>query len=244
MVGSIPNFFIHSDTWDTYAEILEQFFIVNNIEDEKKSAFLISCIGAETYKTLRDLCHPFLPKDKTFEELAELLRKQFSPQIAIFRERTNFYEAKQNVGENVISYYGRLKKLSVDCKFGEYLEAALLDKFVTGLLPGQVLDRLCEEDHTITLQQAVDIATNKECALKEIVGSTSQPAFYQPVLPTIPIPRNNYYNDRYRNYQEDREGSEFGDRRRRQDGNCRGGRRGMRRNENWRNQEKNEAEKE
>lgn len=185
IIGSIPNFNQFTDNWDTYAEILDQFFIVNNVEDDKKSAFLISCIGAETYKTLRDLCHPFLPKDKTFEELAELLRKQFSPQIAIFRERINFYNARQNPGENIISYYGRLKKLSVDCKFGDHLEAVLLDKFVTGLSPGQVLDRLCEENEAITLQQAVDIAINKECALKEVIGVTysyqppSQPAYHQ-----------------------------------------------------------------
>jgi hypothetical protein len=79
----------------------------------------------------------------------------------------------------VITYYGRLKKLSVDCKFGEFLEAVLLDKFVTGLRPGQVLDRLCEENESLTLQQAVDIAINKECALKEIIGIT-EPAYHPP----------------------------------------------------------------
>lgn len=170
-IGCIPCFNQFSDNWDTYAEILDQFFIVNNIEDEKKSAFLISCIGTETYKTLRDLCHPSLPKDKTFETLAELLRKQFSPQVAIYRERKNFYDVKQQNGENVMSFYGRLKKLSVDCKFGDNLEAVLLDKFITGLCSGQVLDRLCEENEELTLQRALDIATNKECALKEVRGS-------------------------------------------------------------------------
>lgn len=172
-VGCIPSFNQSSDSWDTYAEILDQFFIVNNIEDEKKSAFLISCIGAETYKTLRDLCHPFLPKNKSFDELAELLRKQFSPQVAIYRERKNFYDVKQTRGENVMTYYGRLKKLSVDCKFGDNLEAVLLDKFITGLCSGQVLDRLCEENEELTLQKALDIAINKECALKEVGGITN-----------------------------------------------------------------------
>lgn len=225
IVGSIPPFNQYSDNWDTYAEILDQFFIVNSIDDEKKTAFLISCMGAETYKTLRDLCNPFLPKDKSFDELAELLKKQFSPQIAIFRERTNFYEAKQNVGENVISFYGRLKKLSVDCKFGGHLEAVLLDKFITGLRPGQVLDRLCEEDDSLTLQQAVDIAMNKECALKEIIGIT-EPVYQPPV----------YHQPAYNRY-----GSECGEPRGR--GGRRGGYKGRKPvEENWRNQATNEAE--
>lgn len=214
IVGTIPNFNQYTDNFDTYAEILDQFFIVNNVEDEKKSAFLISCIGADSYKTLRDLCHPFLPKQKTFDELAELLRKQFSPQIAIFRERINFHDAKQLLGENTIMFYGRLKKLSVDCKFGEHLESVLLDKFVTGLRPGQVLDRLCEENESLTLQQAVDIAINKECALKEAVG-TNLHAYQEPL---VPIYQNQPYESRCNNHRR---------------GN-RGGHNRQKRNENWR----------
>lgn len=167
IIGSIPTFAQGIDDWKTYEEILDQFFIVNNVEDEKKSAFLISCIGSATYKTLRDLCHPVLPKDKPFDDLSEILRKQFSPQVAIFRERGNFYNAKQSPSENVTNWYGRMKRLSVDCKFGDNLESILLDKFITGLRVGQVLDRLCEENETLTLQHAVDIASNKECSLME-----------------------------------------------------------------------------
>lgn len=123
-------------------------------------------------QTLRDLSHPVPPKDRSYEELTELLRKQFTPQVSIFRERANFYKAVQLPGENATSWYGRIKKLSVDCKFGDNLESILLDKFVTGLRVGQVLDRLCEENETVTLQQAVDIAVNKECSLKEITGQS------------------------------------------------------------------------
>lgn len=50
MVGSIQPFSMGETDWNTYEEIMEQFFIVNGIEDEKKPAFLISCIGHESYK--------------------------------------------------------------------------------------------------------------------------------------------------------------------------------------------------
>lgn len=175
MVGSIQPFSIGETDWNTYEEIMEQFFVVNGIEDDKKPAFLISCIGHESYKTLRDLSHPVAPKDRSYDELTELLRKQFTPQVSIFRERANFYKANQLPGENATAWYGRIKKLSVDCKFGDNLESILLDKFVTGLRVGQVLDRLCEENETVTLRQAVDIAVNKECSLKEIIGESYNP---------------------------------------------------------------------
>lgn len=165
MIGSIPEFNGSVDDWNVYHERLEQFFEVNDIPEEKQVALLISVIGGDSYKTLRDLCNPVLPKNKTFEELSELLRKQYTPQVAIFRERTNFYNCRQEAHENVTQWYGRLKKLSVDCKFGENLEAILLDKFVTGLRSGQVLDRLCEENESLSLEQALELAVNKECSI-------------------------------------------------------------------------------
>lgn len=167
MIGSIPEFYANADDWNVYEERLEQFFEVNDIDDAKKGAFLISVIGANTYKILRDLCHPVIPKNKTYEELCALLRKQLSPQVAIFRERSNFYNAKQNQGETVTSWYGRLKSLAVNCKFGDTLESILLDKFITGLRSGTIMDRLCEENETLSLNQAVDIAINKESAIVE-----------------------------------------------------------------------------
>ena len=166
-IGSIPTFNQSVDDWVTYSEILDQFFVMNDVAEEKNPAYLIASIGGPTYKTLRDLCHPQLPKTKTFDELCDMLSKQFSPQIAIFRERSKFYLAVQHPSENVTRWYGRIKSLSVDCKFGDHLEAILLDKFITGLKNGQVLDRLCEENEEITLQKAVDIAMNKECSIIE-----------------------------------------------------------------------------
>uniref|UniRef100_D1FPZ6 Putative gag/capsid-like protein n=1 Tax=Simulium nigrimanum TaxID=683695 RepID=D1FPZ6_SIMNI len=163
-IGQLPEFHGEGDDWNVYVERLDQFFEVNDVPETKRTALLISVIGSQSYKVLRDLCHPTLPKNKPFEELCELLGKQYSPQIAIFRERALFYNARQQPNENCTQWYGRIKKLSVDCKFGDNLEKILLDKFICGMKPGQVLDRLCEENETLELQHAVDIAINKECA--------------------------------------------------------------------------------
>uniref|UniRef100_A0A8D7ZVF2 (northern house mosquito) hypothetical protein n=1 Tax=Culex pipiens TaxID=7175 RepID=A0A8D7ZVF2_CULPI len=177
MIGSIAEFNGEHDDWDVYYERLEQYFEVNDVPEAKRSAFLISVIGTDAYKSLRDLCHPVVPKDKPFEELCVLLRKQFSRQVAIYRERTKFYNARHENHENATQWYGRLKRLSVDCKFGANLEQVLVDKFVTGLRAGQVLDRLCEEGEGLKLEQALEIAINKECAAKD---NAYAPVRFQP----------------------------------------------------------------
>lgn len=168
LIGNIPEFYCGSGDWNVYAERLDQYFEVNDIPDEKRSALLISVVGNEAYKTLRDLCHPELPKQKPFEELCALLEKQYSPQVSIFRERIKFYKAQQEQYENVSQWYGRVKTMSIDCKFGENLDTILMDRFVSGLRNPMVLDRICEEDETLTLAKAVELAVNKECAVADV----------------------------------------------------------------------------
>ena len=61
LIGSIHNFNPRGENWILYEEQLEQFFQVNNITDvaatETAPAALLSLIGPDTYKMLRDL-HP------------------------------------------------------------------------------------------------------------------------------------------------------------------------------------------
>lgn len=170
-LGEMPRFYSQTDDWFVYIERLEQFFEVNDIPDEKKKAILLISISEPDYKTLRDVCHPAVPKEKTYDELFQLLNKQFVKKTSVLRERFNFYNAKQNKAETIASWFARIKKLSIDCKFGDQFDEILLDRFVSGLKPSLILDRLCEEElETLTLQAALEIATNKESSAKENVG--------------------------------------------------------------------------
>lgn len=172
-LGDMPKFYGAYDDWFVYAERLEQFFEVNDIPDEKKKAILLISISEGDYKTLRDVCHPALPKEKTYNELFELLNKQFVKKTSILRERYNFYNARQKADESIANWFARIKKLSIDCKFGEQFDDILLDRFISGMKPSAVLDRLCEEEvDSLTLQGALEIATNRESVVKE--NSTEQ----------------------------------------------------------------------
>lgn len=168
LIGEIPKFYSAHDDWQVFTERLEQFFEINDVAEDKKRAILITSISDDVYKLLRDVCHPVLPKNKTFDELCELLNKQFVVKTSVFRERVTFYSAKQMKTETISSWFARIKKLSVDCKFGDRFDDILLDRFISGLRSSPILDRLCEEDEDkLTLQNAVEIAITKESAIKE-----------------------------------------------------------------------------
>lgn len=143
VIGIIPIFYSKNSDWLVYAEKLEQFVVANDISEEKKKAILLMSILQSDYKILRDVCHPILPKDKSFSQLIEVLNRLFVQRTSVFRERYNFYNARQNVDETIINWFTRIKNLSIDCKFDEQHDDILLDRFISGMAPSVILDRLC-----------------------------------------------------------------------------------------------------
>ncbi|KAJ8915535.1 hypothetical protein NQ315_012418 [Exocentrus adspersus] len=156
--------------WCSYEERMDQYFVANYIEDDKKVPVLLTVIGEQAYEVLKGLCDPDLPKTKSYPDLCKLLREQFSKKVSVFKERIEFYELRQFENESIKAFYIRLKSKAIECKFGANLNDILRDKFVAGLRRGRILDRVCEEEHTASLETIVQTALKKEAAL---VSSTS-----------------------------------------------------------------------
>ncbi|XP_051160432.1 uncharacterized protein K02A2.6-like [Leptopilina boulardi] len=164
-IGAMSEFKIGED-WDIYQDRLTQYFIANSVtQPERKVAVLVTLIGQDAYKSLKDLCDPALPSSKTYEELCVILKGQFSKRVSIFRERTEFYELRQNDQESINEWFIRIKNKAATCEFGGLLNDMIKDKFVTGLKKGVILDRVCEEEHTKQLTEILEIARNREAAL-------------------------------------------------------------------------------
>ena len=162
-IGSMERYDASMD-FTIYNELFEQYCDANAIEPTKKVAVLISYLSMETYKTIRDRCFPDMPKDKSYEDLVQLLKEQYSIPINVFRERITFYKATQNTDETCLDWYTRLKRLSINCAF-KSLQEVLVDRFISGMRQGAVLDRLVEEDATKKIEDLVKIAITKETAM-------------------------------------------------------------------------------
>ncbi|KAJ8965983.1 hypothetical protein NQ314_003799 [Rhamnusium bicolor] len=130
------------EDWKLWQERLESYMKVNKIENNLRVATLLSLVGGSTYKIMRDLSYPDLPKVKTYEELCKILSQQFAHHSSTWRERVKFYSAQQDNGKSFADFYARIKSLSVDYKFGSRLEEVMKDKKMSGLRSGKVLDRL------------------------------------------------------------------------------------------------------
>ncbi|XP_036815479.1 uncharacterized protein LOC118943635 [Oncorhynchus mykiss] len=165
-IGKIDVFDDTQENWATYIERLEQYFIANDIADNKRVPALLSLIGPKTYSLLRDLTAPLKPSNKTFTEIVEILQNHLSPKPLLIAERFRFHKRDQNEGEGVSTYVAVLKKLSEHCQLGENLNDTLRDRFVCGLKHEHIQKRLLTESE-LTFAKAVEIAVAMEIATKD-----------------------------------------------------------------------------
>ncbi|KAF2890216.1 hypothetical protein ILUMI_15957 [Ignelater luminosus] len=150
-----------------HIERLEQFFVANGVAQDRKVSVLLTLIGSKAYGVLRDICDPQKPSELSYDSLCQKLTQQFSIQTSVFHQRCHFYNLKQTQNETINDWFARVKKTATECQFGSVLDEKVKDKFVTGLINGPILDRLCEEDHKQSLSSLVQIAVKKEAVIKE-----------------------------------------------------------------------------
>ena len=85
---------------------------------------------------LSDLCSPEAPFDKTYGDLATILKDHFAPKKLLIAERYRFHNCIQLEGESVSTFATKLKYLASTCYFGTHLNEALRDRLVCGLRNG------------------------------------------------------------------------------------------------------------
>ena len=166
-IGKIDPFDVNIERWVDYIERLEQFFLVNEVKEEKQVPALLSLIGGKTYALLKSLVAPDKPSSKSFADLSTILKNHYSPKTIVIAERFKFYKRDQKEGETVQQYIAELKKLSESCKFAQFLTEALRDRLVCGLSNIMIQQKLLSEE-TLTYETAVNIATAMETAARDV----------------------------------------------------------------------------
>ncbi|XP_073831618.1 uncharacterized protein [Musca autumnalis] len=153
--ANVSEFNPSVESWSVWKERLEIHFCeINCTDDNIRKSILLKAVGAVAYKVLHSLCSPDSPVSKKYEELCEILDTQYTPPTIVFSERKKFHVATKNESESVAEWYARVKSLALNCKFGDHLEAFVLNQFVMGL-PNFIFERLCEEDEKLTMQMAL-----------------------------------------------------------------------------------------
>ncbi|EAT41196.1 AAEL007140-PA [Aedes aegypti] len=92
---SMPMFghmepFVVGEKFVEYVSRLEQFFLVNEVPDNKKVPMLVTMAGPSLYSIASRICSPEDPCTKSYEQLIALLKKHLAPTVNVVAERYKF----------------------------------------------------------------------------------------------------------------------------------------------------------
>lgn len=160
-LGQLPEFDVYMD-FTLVRDAFDAFIANNNIPIERYVYVLLSTFSASLYTKLRNDLHPVSPKDLPYAAVIEWLNKQFSPE-KVFHDRQTFYRTEQSDGETTRDWFKRVEQLAEVCGFGYFAKDEIVrDRFVCGLRSRAIFQRMTEQEPTIKMEKALQIAIEME----------------------------------------------------------------------------------
>lgn len=141
--GSIGEFSADNETWISYVERIQQYFVVNDIKtDDKQRAVLLSFCGPSTYQLIRSVVSPAKPTEKKFDKIVQLMNEDYFPRPSVTMQHFLFDSRSRKRGESVATFVADLRRLSEHCDFGESLGEMLRDRLICGINDDRMQRRL------------------------------------------------------------------------------------------------------
>ena len=165
-VSHMQEFNPETETVTAYLERFQMFVLANSIADDRLVPTLLTVVGFTHYTLIRGLVSPELPKDKSFDELVDILKKHYDPEPIIIAKRFHFYERRLKPTESITNYLATLRRLASQCVFGTFLSDALQDKLVCGMHSENTQKVLLTKAKLI-LEKAVEISQGMEAATQQ-----------------------------------------------------------------------------
>lgn len=180
---AVPNSFTieafdpGNTTWRRLVAKSTGAFTIFNIQGENRVPYLLHYVGSAAFYTLCDRLGPEDPFQQSYGRLTDILGEFYDPPPLEIAENFRFHQRREADGESVQQFAAALHKLSIHCKFGDYLKTALRNQLVFGLTSKKIQMRLLEKKD-LTYEEALKIATTME--LSEKSSASLQLAVAQP----------------------------------------------------------------
>lgn len=121
----------------------------------------------ESFGIVCDRLDPVDPYTQSYNVLVEKLKEFYAPEPLEIAEIYIFRKRMQQPEESAQEYMAALQKLSLHCKFSDYIKTELRNQFVFGLRNKRIQSRLLETAN-LTRDSALKIACGMELAEKGV----------------------------------------------------------------------------
>lgn len=119
--------------------------------------YMLTFLGKDAYKLLKDLVYPRVPKDLTVVEIEKALCDHLIPCNYEVHERSIFNSLVRKPNQPVKDFIVELQQQAMKCNFDSQLEIHLRDRLVAGINNAEIKKKFLRES-SLTLQTAKEIA--------------------------------------------------------------------------------------
>ncbi|KAF0300421.1 hypothetical protein FJT64_027078 [Amphibalanus amphitrite] len=134
---------------------------------ERKTALLLHCVGAEAQRVYRTLpVQPGREDEDEFHAAERQLAEFYEPQVNMIAERFFFRQRRQESHEPTADYVAALRRLAVNCSFGQMTDAMIRDQVVEATVHPILRERFLQ-DKGLTLDRVLEIAEAFERSRRE-----------------------------------------------------------------------------
>ena len=112
------NFDKSREKWDQYILRFKEHLKLHNVtEQEKKRAFLLSCLGPKIFDLLQNLMGSSNVSDQSFDTFIEKLSAHFKVSTRIQAARYSFYNCMMKPGQSYSEWVATLRGIAKVCQF-------------------------------------------------------------------------------------------------------------------------------
>ena len=127
---------------------------------QKSISLLHLSIGTDRRRIFKSKHPHFQIEKQPFNELWQAMQDSFIKVRNIIYDRFVFYSCKQQKGESVESFYGRLVEQAENCSLGSEETSLIRDAFILNMIDHETQKELLKE--TVEISKALEIAIQME----------------------------------------------------------------------------------
>jgi hypothetical protein len=161
-VGTMEPYLLGED-FKAYLQRFDNYIELNGVKDEVfKIQLLTNMMGPTASAKLYNACKPKFPKNFKYTEIVEKCSAIFYGQKWTIAEHYKFNNRNQRMGERASDFAIELQAMAENCKFGEFLDTALRDRFVAGLRNSGIKAKILNDSRDQKFDAIVTMAVSSE----------------------------------------------------------------------------------
>ena len=162
-----------ADDVETFFLLLESKFCIEKVEkDEEKVLRLVSLVGLEALKKVRQICLPKKITELQYKEVKEKIFGYVKPRTKlVWAERTKFFNLKQDAHENIMQYVTKLRNQASSCDFETLKQSSNIQE---SLVVHQLICGINSKEQQGMILQSAAIKTPTVSSITDLVESLDQ----------------------------------------------------------------------